>query len=133
MKDTWQAVFDQKENHGHRNNNQQQHFHQSHMKSITDNDQSDEDAIGNNQSFSPKDSTKRTAEDNDSQPTIRENQCSSVDLDETVVAQLYAKALDGFVIILSCDGEIVDVSEHVGKYLGIQQVSSAFTDSTSEF
>ncbi|XP_014772617.1 uncharacterized protein LOC106870896 [Octopus bimaculoides] len=116
VKDTRQTVFDQTESFNANNNG-------SHVNSITDDDQSDADANSNTQSFSPKNNT-RTAEDNN-QPTITGNhspsrECSS--LDEAVVAQLYAKALDGFVIILSRDGEIVDVSEHVGKYLGIQQI-----------
>lgn len=36
--------------------------------------------------------------------------------------QLYPKALDGFVFILSREGDIVYVNESVAKYLGIQQI-----------
>ncbi|GFO15879.1 hypoxia-inducible factor 1 alpha [Plakobranchus ocellatus] len=35
---------------------------------------------------------------------------------------LYQKALDGFAFILSHDGDIVYLSESVGKYLGLQQI-----------
>ena len=39
------------------------------------------------------------------------------------VDHLFPKALDGFVFILSREGDIVYVSESVAKYLGIQQVN----------
>lgn len=35
---------------------------------------------------------------------------------------LYQKALEGFAFILSCDGDIVYLSESVSKYLGLQQI-----------
>lgn len=35
---------------------------------------------------------------------------------------LYSKALDGFIAILSNEGDLVYISESVSKYLGIQQV-----------
>uniref|UniRef100_A0A8W8ICI4 Hypoxia-inducible factor 1-alpha n=3 Tax=Magallana gigas TaxID=29159 RepID=A0A8W8ICI4_MAGGI len=35
---------------------------------------------------------------------------------------LYSKALDGFVVILSNEGDLIYISESVSKYLGIQQV-----------
>jgi PAS domain-containing protein len=38
--------------------------------------------------------------------------------------QLFPKALDGFVFILSREGDIVYVNESVNKYLGIQQVGN---------
>ena len=39
------------------------------------------------------------------------------------IDHLFPKALDGFVFILSREGDIVYVSESVAKYLGIQQVN----------
>lgn len=36
---------------------------------------------------------------------------------------LYSKALDGFVVILSNEGDLIYISESVSKYLGIQQVT----------
>lgn len=42
--------------------------------------------------------------------------------DKLRVEQLYPKALDGFVFILSKEGDIVYVNESVAKYLGIQQI-----------
>lgn len=32
------------------------------------------------------------------------------------------KALDGFLIILSTDGDVIYVSENIHEYIGIQQV-----------
>ena len=39
---------------------------------------------------------------------------------------LYPKALEGFLIILSQDSDIIYVSDNVAKYLGIAQVKSYF-------
>lgn len=36
---------------------------------------------------------------------------------------IFLKALDGFVIILSSDGDIVYLSQNVSDYLGISQVN----------
>lgn len=36
----------------------------------------------------------------------------------------YLKALDGFLMVLSADGDIVYLSENVSKCLGLPQVSS---------
>lgn len=38
------------------------------------------------------------------------------------VTSLYGKALDGFVFILSDNGDLAYISESVAKYLGIPQV-----------
>lgn len=40
-------------------------------------------------------------------------------IDENVIT----KALDGFLIILSTEGDVVYVSENIQEYIGIQQVS----------
>ncbi|XP_064603399.1 LOW QUALITY PROTEIN: hypoxia-inducible factor 1-alpha-like [Liolophura sinensis] len=36
--------------------------------------------------------------------------------------QLYSKALEGFVLLMSRDGDVVYVSDQVAKYLGVQQI-----------
>lgn len=43
-------------------------------------------------------------------------------IDENVVM----KALDGFLIILSKDGDVIYVSENIHEYIGINQVCSEF-------
>lgn len=40
---------------------------------------------------------------------------------------LVMKALDGFVIVLSTDGDVIYVSENIQDYIGIQQVKILFT------
>ena len=40
----------------------------------------------------------------------------------------YPKALEGFLIILSQDSDIIYVSDNVAKYLGIAQVKSYFCE-----
>lgn len=40
--------------------------------------------------------------------------------------QLYAEAIDGFLLILNLSGNIIFLSENVIKYLGISQVSRSF-------
>ena len=42
------------------------------------------------------------------------------------VDHLFPKSLDGFVFILSREGDIVYINESVSKYLGIQQVQLFF-------
>lgn len=39
---------------------------------------------------------------------------------------LVMKALDGFLIILSTEGDVIYVSENIQEYIGIQQVNFAF-------
>lgn len=34
----------------------------------------------------------------------------------------YLKALDGFVLVISSDGDLVYLSENVSEYLGVSQV-----------
>lgn len=41
---------------------------------------------------------------------------------ELKVNTLYPKALDGFLLVLSKDGDIIYISETVAKYLGLQQI-----------
>ena len=41
---------------------------------------------------------------------------------EQKVNTLYPKALDGFLLVLSKDGDIIYISETVIKYLGLTQV-----------
>ena len=43
---------------------------------------------------------------------------------ELKVNTLYPKALDGFLLVLSKDGDIIYISETVAKYLGLQQVKT---------
>lgn len=43
---------------------------------------------------------------------------SSASLDEKLIMQ----SLDGFLLILSMDGDITFVSENISEYLGIHQV-----------
>ena len=38
---------------------------------------------------------------------------------------LYPEALDGFVAVLTCDGDVVYLSENVTKYLGLSRVTNS--------
>lgn len=40
--------------------------------------------------------------------------------------EMLVQAMDGFLLVLSVDGDVTYVSENVNEYLGIQQVSQAF-------
>lgn len=51
---------------------------------------------------------------------INVDQLFSDDVDENVVM----KALDGFLIVLSNDGDVVYVSENINEFIGIQQVGT---------
>lgn len=46
----------------------------------------------------------------------KDNQLSMKDLS-------YLKALDGFVLVISSDGDLIYLSENVSEYLGVSQVS----------
>lgn len=52
---------------------------------------------------------------------ILENTKTEVD-DESTVENFVMQALDGFLFVLSGDGDVTYVSENVSEYLGIQQV-----------
>lgn len=45
-------------------------------------------------------------------------------LPDSIDENLVMKALDGFLIILSTDGDVIYVSENIQEYIGIQQVCS---------
>lgn len=42
---------------------------------------------------------------------------------DNIDENLVMKALDGFLIVLSTDGDVIYVSENIQDYIGIQQVS----------
>lgn len=44
---------------------------------------------------------------------------------------LFLKALEGFVVIISADGDLVYLSENVNEYLGITQVKTLVRFSSS--
>lgn len=46
------------------------------------------------------------------------------DVDENMLM----KALDGFLIILSKDGDVIYVSENIHEYIGINQVGTSLSD-----
>lgn len=52
---------------------------------------------------------------------ILENAKNEVD-EESNVENFVMQALDGFMFVLSGDGDVTYVSENVAEYLGIQQV-----------
>ena len=45
---------------------------------------------------------------------------------EKKLNQQYLKALEGFLMIIGVEGDIVYLSENVSKYLGLSQVSPAY-------
>ena len=56
--------------------------------------------------------------------------CVTDDLEQKVNT-LYPKALDGFLIVLSKDGDIIYISESVARYLGLQQVRHPLIPTTA--
>ena len=52
----------------------------------------------------------------------KENQIVQTPLEEKIDQQ-YSKALEGFILVLNAEGDMVYLSESVSKYLGITQVS----------
>lgn len=54
--------------------------------------------------------------DDATKETVDDQQLNNID--ENVVM----KALDGFLIVLSADGDVIYVSETIHEYIGIQQV-----------
>lgn len=45
----------------------------------------------------------------------------------------YLKALDGFVMVLTDDGDMVYISDNVNKYMGLTQVKSPYMKSTNGY
>lgn len=45
---------------------------------------------------------------------------------ESILEPLYSKALEGFLLVLSKEGDIVFLSDNVSKYLGLTQVLFSF-------
>lgn len=54
-----------------------------------------------------------------------ENAKNEVD-EESSVENVVMQALDGFMFVLSGDGDVTYVSENVSEYLGIQQVCQKY-------
>ena len=55
-----------------------------------------------------------------------EESCTSTELDQKLNQQYY-KSLDGFLIVIAKNGDIVYISENAEKYLGLTQVMSVNT------
>ena len=52
-----------------------------------------------------------------------------LDIEDEMKAQMncfYLKALDGFVMVLTDDGDMIYISDNVNKYMGLTQVKSSF-------
>jgi len=54
--------------------------------------------------------------------TDQESNCSASTELKTKLDQQYYKSLDGFLMVIAKNGDIVYVSENIEKYLGLSQV-----------
>lgn len=57
-----------------------------------------------------------------------------LDIEDEMKAQMncfYLKALDGFVMVLTDDGDMIYISDNVNKYMGLTQVKYPYIKSTS--
>lgn len=51
-----------------------------------------------------------------------ESKCLDIKPSENTTESVFLKTIDGFVFVLSTDGDFVYVSENICDYLGINQV-----------
>lgn len=57
-----------------------------------------------------------------------------LDIEDEMKAQMncfYLKALDGFVMVLTDDGDMIYISDNVNKYMGLTQVKYPYIKSPS--
>ena len=59
-----------------------------------------------------------------SEPVDTDGEESALSID-SLIDNYYLKALDGFAMILSQDGDIIFISENVTQYMGLKQVNKS--------
>lgn len=46
---------------------------------------------------------------------------------------LYLKALEGFIAVVTQDGDMIFLSENISKFMGLTQVTPSYTSSKREY
>ena len=62
-----------------------------------------------------------------SEPVDTDGEESALSID-SLIDNYYLKALDGFAMILSQDGDIIFISENVTQYMGLKQVNKSVSE-----
>lgn len=64
-------------------------------------------------------------------PVCSENE-SEAEADQQM-DNLYLKALEGFIAVVTQDGDMIFLSENISKFMGLTQVTPSYTSSKREY